>query len=290
MTDFWKLTHEYKKVKQELKARTEQRLPQGTEPSTSDSVVYKVVYKTSKSDPQWQHRAMKEAEYENQKVEDSESVLEMRKEGYLSQKAEDGKDLHIAFLEKETMNIHSPYLIEIMAQAIGYYPASKLAGSKVRGSHQSLVVSRPYRMLGGALPRFKEIREQYKHSISEENSDSEQDPEQRKRKAITIEHIELLEHELNKVLEESLKREKQGYLRGFASFDMLWLLFRPGTIVYTRINDEPRCCMVLSPIWTTLQVGPAGAPGKTELNVRMWFLDFNGWSTLVDLLAQIKDN
>ena len=225
---------------------------------------------------------MKESEYDNQKVEDIESVLEMRKEGYLSQKAEDGKDLHIAFLEKETMNIHSPYLIEIMAQAIGYYPASKLAGSKLRGSHKSLVVSRPYRMLGGALPRFKEIREQYKYDISEENGDTEQDSEERKRKAITIEHIELLEHELNKVLEEPLKREKQGYLRGIASFDMLWLLFRPGTIVYTRINDEPRCCMVLAPLWTATQMGEVGAPGKVELTVRMWFLDFNGQPCLVD--------
>ena len=225
---------------------------------------------------------MKESDYDNQKVEDSESVLELRKEGYLSQKAEDGKDLHIAFLEKETMNIHSPYLMEIMAQAIGYYPASKLAGSKIRGSHQSLVLSRPYRMLGGALPRFKEIREQYKYDISEENGEMERDPEERKRKEITIEHIELLEHELNKVLEEPLKREKQGYSRGIASFDMLWLLFRPGTIVYTRINDEPRCCMVLTPLWTSTQMGEAGAPGKVELTVRMWFLDFNGQPSLVD--------
>ena len=284
------MAHENKRMKQKLDAISDQRLPHDSEPSKSPPVVYKVVYKTSKSDSQWQHRAMKETEYENQKVEDSESVLEMRKEGYLSQKAEDGKDLHIAFLEKETMNIHSPYLIEIMAQAIGYYPASKLVGSKVRGIHQSLVVSRPYRMLGGALPRFEQIREQYKHDISEENSDREQDPEQRKRKAITIEHIELLEHELNKVLEEPLKREKQGYLRGVATFDMLWLLFRPGTVVFTKINDEPRCCMVLAPIWTALQVRQAGAPEKTELKVRMWFLDFNGWSRHIELLAQIDAN
>ncbi|KAL8956974.1 MAG: hypothetical protein Q9193_005637, partial [Seirophora villosa] len=225
----------------------------------------------SKLDKQWQERFFDESDYEKQKLVDQDSILEMCKDVLLSQKAQPGKDLKIASITDEFMTIHSPYLIDIMPKVVSYYPISKSSGSKLFAEHQSLKISKPYRMLGGARPNLKSLRESYMKDLSGSDEKSEEDDENTKVKQITIKHIERLEHELDKVLEEPMRLERDGYRQdpAVASFDMLWLLFRPGTEVYTVINDETISCRVLTPVWETLET-------RVTLDLRMWFLDFNG--------------
>lgn len=241
---------------------------------TTDSVAYKVRYKDSLLDKQWEERFFDESDYEKQKLIDQDSILEMCKDVLLSQKAQPGKDLKIASITEESMTIHSPYLIDIMPQVVSYYPVSKSSGSKLRAGHQSLKILKPYRMLGGARPNLKFLKEKYKRELSARDPNSEDENEDVKSKRITVQHVERLEHELDKILEEPMRLEIDGYRQTppVASFDMLWLLFRPGTEVYTVINDETVCCRVLTPVWETLEV----AKGCTTLELRMWFLDFNG--------------
>ena len=68
-----------------------------------------------------------------------------------------------------------------------------------------------------------------------------------------------------------MRLESDGYHQEppVASFDMLWLLFRPGTEVYTIINDETICCRVLAAVWDRLEP-------QVTMDLKMWFLDFNG--------------
>ncbi|KAI4258647.1 MAG: hypothetical protein L6R42_004979, partial [Xanthoria sp. 1 TBL-2021] len=240
---------------------------------TTDSVVYKVRHKDSVLDKQWQERFFDESDYEKQKLIHQDSILEMCKDVLLSQKAQPGKDLKIASITEESMTIHSPYLIDIMPQVVSYYPVSKSSGSKLRAGHQSLEIVKPYRMLGGARPNLKILKEKYERELSARDPNSEVEDEEVKRKRITVKHVERLEHELEKVLDEPMRLEFDGYRQTppVASFDMLWLLFRPGTKVYTVINDETVCCRVLTPVWETLETR-----GRTTLELRMWFLDFNG--------------
>lgn len=238
---------------------------------TTDTVVYKIRYKDYLLDKQWQERLLDESDYEKQKLFDQDSILEMSKQVLLSEKAQPGKDLKIASVTEESMTIHSPYLMDIMPQIISYYPASRSSDSKLRTGHQSLTVLKPYRMLGGARPNLRKLREEYEGDLS--GRDPSPEDEDVKRKRITIKHIERLERELDKVLDEPMRLEIDGYRQtpAMASFDMLWLLFRPGTEVYTVIKDETVCCRVLTPVWETLNTG---VPFTMEL--RMWFLDFNG--------------
>ncbi|KAI4223765.1 MAG: hypothetical protein LQ349_007366 [Xanthoria aureola] len=237
---------------------------------TRDTVVYKVRYKDSVLDKQWEERFLDESDYEKQKAF-GDTILEMSKDVLLSEKAQPGEDLKISSITEESMTIHSPYLIDIMPQLVGYYPASKSSESKLRAGHQALTILKPYRMLGGARPNLMKLREEYESDLSRRDPSSED--EDVKRKRITVKHIERLERELDKVLAEPMRLEFDGYGQTppVASFDMLWLLFRPGTEVYTVINEETVCCRVLTPVWETLNTR---VPCTMEL--RMWFLDFNG--------------
>ncbi|KAL8669048.1 MAG: hypothetical protein Q9168_006348 [Polycauliona sp. 1 TL-2023] len=236
----------------------------------TDSVVYKVRYMDSKLDKQWQERFFDESDYENQKLADQDSILEMCKDVLLSQKARPGKDLEIASITDEFMTIHSPYLMDIMPKVVLYYPVSKSSGSNLLAG-RSMKISKPYRMLGGVRPELKSLRESYMKDLAGSDEKSEEDDENTKVKRITIKHIERLEHEIDKVLEEPMRLELDGYRQEppVASFDMLWLLFRPGTEVYTVINDETVCCRVLTPVWEKLET-------RVTMELRMWFLDFNG--------------
>ena len=254
-----------------------------TEPTLSNSdhpapVAYKIRYKNSKFDAHWDSRTFDEREWERHGIEAIASVLEMRKDTTLSQRAGEGKDLSIANIIDETMTIHSPHLLAIMPQVVGYYPSSKRSGKKVLGGQQSITVSKPYRMLGGARPKLRQLREKYEKDIEAGAGDDGEQSDDFDRKKTTIKHIELLEYELDKVLKDRIAQEELCYEcdPAVASFDMLWLLFRPGSLVCTTINDKMVCCMIMTPFWDTLQVGDEDSPAKTTLELRMWFLDFNG--------------
>ena len=239
---------------------------------TRDTVVYKVRCKNTVLDKQWEERFLDESDYEKQKVFGQDSILEMSKDVLLSEKAQPGEDLKISSVTEESMTIHSPYLIDIMPQIVGYYPASKSIDSKLRAGHQALKISKPYRMLGGARENLKLLREKYESELSDRDPSSEDKDEDVKRKRVTVKHVERLERELKKVLDEPMRLEIEGYGQTppVASFDMLWLLFRPGTEVYTVINEETVCCRVLTPFWETRDTR------VPFMELRMWFLDFNG--------------
>lgn len=256
-------------------AKTEPNLASSDHPAP---VVYKIRYKNSKLDAHWDSRTFDEREWERHGIEASASILEMRKDTTLSQRAEEGKDLPIANLVDETMTIHSPHLLAIMPEVVGYYPSLKSSGKKVLGGHQSITISKPYRMLGGACPNLRKLREKYEKDIDEGTCNDVEQSDDFYRKKTTIKHIEYLEKELDKVLKDRIAQEELCYECDppVASFDMLWLLFRPGSVVCTTINDKPVCCMVMTPFWDTLQLGDTGSPARTTLELRMWFLDFNG--------------
>ena len=220
-----------------------------------------------------------EADYDRLIPKGRNSVLEMRKDAQLGREAKDDDYLTVASIEEEAMIIHSKYLIAIMPEVIGYYPTSKKSGLKVLGGHSPLIVNKPYRMLGGARPKLKTLRKKYEKDINDNAAESIDIQRETARKKMTIKHIEHLEHELEKVLKGPMEEEELGYTRDppMASFDMLWLLFRPGELVYTIINDEPFCCMVRTPLWNSLRFGETGeSPEKTTLELQMWLLGFNG--------------
>lgn len=267
--------------------------PVKTEPTLSSSshpapVAYTIRYKNSKMDAHWDTRNFDEREWERHEIEASACILEMRKDTILSRKAEEGKDLSIANIVEETMIIHSQHLLAIMPEVIGYYPSSKSSGKKVLGGHESITVTKPYRMLGGARPSLRKLREKYEKDIDEGACNDVEESDDFDRKKTTIKHIEYLENELDKVLKDCVAQEELFYECDppVATFDMLWLLFRPGSLVCTTINDKPVCCMVMTPFWDILQIGGTGFPARTTLELRMWFLDFNGQYTRYRRLIQ----
>lgn len=202
----------------------------------------------------------------------------MRKDCYLSVPGERG--LELASLEEESMTIYSPQILKILPQVVGYYPMSKVTDGKLQGGAPSITLSTPYRMLGHARPSLKALRESYEKDIAENKFVGDAQSDALRECQLTIQHIECLEHELDKVLRLPIQLEELRYKRdpATASCDMLWLLFRPGTVVCTKIKDELICCVVLTPFWETHSTGGLDALRRTTLELRMWFLDFNGVS------------
>ena len=207
----------------------------------------------------------------------------MRKDGYLSVSAKLQGKTELASLEEESMIIYSPQILKILPQVVGYYPMSKETGGKLQGGAPSITISKPYRMLGHARPKLKALRESYLKDIAENKCFGDAQSDALRECQLTIQHIECLEHELNKVLRLPIQQEESRYKQdpAIASFDMLWLLFRPGTIVCTKIKDELICCVVRTPFWDILNSGGSDAPTRTTLELRMWFLDFNGVSRVI---------
>ena len=235
-------------------------------------MIYKVRHKKSTFDAYWTSLRLTERDYDNQREEGAGLVLELRKDGYLSNPKDipvDGKPVPLAKIVEEVMHIHSQHLIDIMPLVVGYYPSNKLSRSNLRNGHRSLVVARPYKMLGGARPKLQELKDQYRRELAEINPNGVHNEKDIERRAVTVQHIEILEHELDKVLKEPIAEELRGYHQhpSVASYDMLWLLFRPGTLVYTKIHEELACCMINIPFYNY---------ESSMLELYMWFLDFDG--------------
>ena len=88
----------------------------------------------------------------------------------------------------------------------------------------------------------------------------------------SYEHLGVLQNYLEQRLGGSIRTESLRHEKGFATFDMLWMLLKPGTTVYsdTYADGNYNAYVVRS-------VTDGAAKSSTSpLVIRMWYLDFDG--------------
>ena len=246
-------------------------------PAASSLVSYNVYYRNSKSEI-FKVSSLPETIFDGLKVEETESVLEIRKEVQAADKGDGLSDPFppIISILSEKMIIYSPHLLKAIQQVVDYYPShGYISSTDIMTRHRRLVLERPYRMLGGVRGKLKAMRERY------ENEAHDPSDEEAVANHVTAAHIKLLECELDKAQRVQIQEEEKRHRQNspVASFDMLWLLFHPGRYVYTKIDGDMIGCRIRLPVWTTGRVGPNEA--ITSLTVNMWNLEFKGKRALL---------
>ncbi|KAK8057254.1 P-loop containing nucleoside triphosphate hydrolase protein [Apiospora saccharicola] len=214
-------------------------------------------------------RAVSEQEYDDVKIEHAESAIEVRKTLELASPSDHKSVLAI---EGETMRIYSPYLLEIIPEVVGYYPSYSIRGHKdpARGPKPYIELSRPYRMLNGVRENLTSVKKGFQDVVMGAIDGSQAEPDARAQ--ATLEHIEALEHELDKIapeIEEERLRHKLP--TPMATFDMLWLLFRPGRMVLTKVSLEWAVVKVYH-----LRANPDRKDSSPFLKLMAWYPDFDG--------------
>ena len=119
------------------------------------------------------------------------------------------------------VKIHSTHLVNALRQVIRYYPQLNLASVPV-------TISEPFQPL---VQYMKEL-EEYKSNHPKVHDDDFV--------SITNSHIDILLGFLDQRLGQNLRLESERHQRlpPVATFEYLWLLFRPGDQVFARTTDD----------------------------------------------------
>ncbi|KAI1096097.1 hypothetical protein F5B19DRAFT_437873 [Rostrohypoxylon terebratum] len=209
-------------------------------------------------------RNVPEDEFDAINVEHAESAIEVRRS---VEYASDEKS--VLAMGSAEMRIYSQHLLAIIPEVVGYYPSYSLRGHRdpSRGPVPYLEIASPYRMISGARDSLTEVKKRFQAIL-----DKDQGKKEVEKARITIDHIDALERELEK-LDGPIKEEKGLHKLDtpMATFDMLWLLFRPGTVVLTKVSGEWAAAKVYLPIW-----GGEGPKSKSYLELITWYHDFDG--------------
>ncbi|KAF5002171.1 hypothetical protein FGRMN_547 [Fusarium graminum] len=155
---------------------------------------------------------------------------------------------------KPVMVVHSEHLINALKAVVVYYPYINFDGKPVK-------INAPYRV----LYHHRQELSQYKHRQPSTHS-----PEY---VATTAEHIDVLLKFLDENLGHAIRREEECHQLPTpkATFDLFWLLLKPGEVFYAKRHD----------IWTpyvisSVTVGQGSSNPYDAYKIRCWMLESNG--------------
>ncbi|RYP72646.1 hypothetical protein DL770_007933 [Monosporascus sp. CRB-9-2] len=168
---------------------------------------------------------------------------------------DDDSDMQMAKVEHTTMVINSVHLINALKAVVGYYPGTSFIGESVR-------IDAPYRVLihhRAALARYR---------VSQLETHDEEYA------FTTAKHIEVLLSFLDKTLGKQIREEEERHNSGTpkATFDNLWLLLKPGSVVYAEKDCK----------WTPFVVSRVAIPpriseeGPRPFTIHCWNISYCG--------------
>lgn len=171
------------------------------------------------------------------------------------QPSEDNSDFNLTKVEQTTMVINSAYLINALKAVVGYYPGFSFIGSSVQ-------INAPYQVLvhnRAALARYK---------VSQPETHDEGYA------FTTARHIDVLLSFLEKTLGKQIREEEERYSSSTpkATFDKLWLLLKPGTVVYAE-SDQNWTPFVISSVCFTI-LSEVNRPKAYSVNC--WNISYSG--------------
>lgn len=160
---------------------------------------------------------------------------------------------------KAELKINSPAIINALQKVVEYYPQLDFSG-------ESISVTEPFEVLIHHENELASLRENYapgKIRSESEHCDREKN---------TYEHLAVLQNLLKQRVGLSVETERTRHKRGFATFNMLWMLFKPGTTVYCDTwSDGKYNAYVIQSV-----SGGVADDRTNSLAIEMWYLDFDG--------------
>lgn len=176
-----------------------------------------------------------------------------------SSPSEKEKNLKISAIGYTEMIIQSPSLINALQSKIEYYPGQQLLGT-------TITVQEPYHVL---LHHRKELAQLLNNEEREAQSNQLHDLSDE----MTIAHVKVLLTFLDAKYKSKIEAEEKRYAKfpPTATFEMMWLLMKPGTKVFTEIDGNLSAFIVHSVKPTT-----DASDRTTAYTVELWGLDFNG--------------
>ena len=157
------------------------------------------------------------------------------------------------------LKINSPAIVAALQSVVEYYPGYSFL-------EEFVTIAEPYAIL---IHHEKELAS-YRKLFAPGTPLSEDQKCERKR--TTYEHLGILEKYLRDRMGASVLAEKQRHARGYATFEMLWMLFKPGTDVYMYHNIGPNlsAAVVESTDEDSRQTYP------NVLTMKVWCMQYNG--------------
>ncbi|KAL9594654.1 MAG: hypothetical protein Q9219_006915 [cf. Caloplaca sp. 3 TL-2023] len=162
------------------------------------------------------------------------------------------------------LKINSPAIINALQQVVEYYPGQDFSGT-------SVTVPEPFAVLVHHESELASFREMYGP-----DGNRSQTGDCCEREKNTYEHLAVLDDFLKQRVGVSVETERQRYERGFATFDMLWMLLRPGITVYCDSFDNGNYNAYVIESVTKPEADDTNP--NPLLDIAMWCLDFNGES------------
>ena len=249
-------------------ARTcfEKGAPAAAPPISSPRMVYKLQYKNDiTKEVVYTQEDGEPIVYQSRLKSSGVPIIEHITEVYTTAKSvEEGHDVTHPSLDvlragRPYLKINSLAIINALQSVVEYYPQSNLSGS-------SVYLSEPFAILTYYEKELAVFRDE--HAPTQGQSDIERC----ERENNTYEHLSVLQNFMQRRQKASVENERLRYKRGFATFDMLWLLLRPGTTVYCdTLGDGKLDAYVVQGLTGGI------TDGRTfTWTIDLWYLDYNG--------------
>ena len=228
------------------------------------SVLYRVQYLNERMDVVFSKEDKEPMEIQNTLSTLGKAVIEVITEvqiveTYTHSNAEKEEPRTAISVIGTKLKINSPAIITALQSVIEYYPGHSF-------SESSNTVMEPY----AALIHHEEELKAYRNYFDPNAINSKDELCQRNVNA--YEHIGVLQNILSQRSGKAVEAERQRHARGVATFEMLWLLFRPGTDVYSDDADDGNYnAYVIKSV-----TGGVSGGRPTSLVINAWSMNYDG--------------
>lgn len=178
--------------------------------------------------------------------------VDYRYDGYASEEEDAAANSTVA--AQPVMLIHSKHLINALKVVVKYYPYFNMNG-------ETPSINSPYRVL------YHHREELAAYRDSQPSAHSAEDVE------TTTKHIDVLLEFLEANMGTDLRREEERRTLATpkATYDLFWLLLKPGSVVYAKRYD------IWSPfVISSVATGDPFSKVSESYRVNCWFLESNG--------------
>ncbi|KAI9774037.1 MAG: hypothetical protein M1839_001922 [Geoglossum umbratile] len=174
---------------------------------------------------------------------------------------EEKPEYEVRSVKGTVLNIHSTALVYAFRKIVDYWPGQSFSGT-------SITVPEPFSI----LVYYREKLVEWVDKLACDDHEGKYSREE------AFEHVEILEGFLDRKYKSELKLERERHSGNVpvATFEYLWLLFIPGTVVYASDEDSNGnlSAFIVKSVTGGRRTGPSTEPSPYEIT--LWNLDFDG--------------